>query len=709
MQFRAEERWGRRVLEAATAGLGAVAASSGALAQTVADAGNVETVNVTSRRSHLDKLPDEIKNTPQSINVIPLEMMKQQGVQALQDALKNVPGITLNAGEGGAHGDTVNLRGFSASDDFFLDGQRDTGTYFRDTFNTELIEVYEGPASTLFGRGSTGGVVNMISKTPQLRSIDELRVSASDAPGYRATADINYVLSDDAAIRLNLMGQDSHVADRDYVRNRRWGAAPSIAYGIDTDTVLTLSYLNQQEDDVPDYGIPFVFGSPAPVPRKTYYGLPANDITRTNTNIVTGKLEHDFGGGLTLTDTLRYGNYWFDFRITGPQFGPPCSAPTLPLSADTVCRDRPSSSGIITTLMNETDLTYKFATGPFTHTLIGGIELDRETDDLRRYANQISQIAPTPLLHPDPLEAFPGPQTTITSRPNTTAKTASVYLIDTMDITKEWSIEGAVRFDSFNADYDQPLGASSAQFHHTDNIASPRAALIYKPDANQTYYFSYGTSYDPSAENLTLSSKNANLPPEKDRTFEVGAKMLWLGGQLSTTVALFDTQMTNARISDPLIPTLQDLSGNLESKGLQLGLTGYVTDNLELTTGYIHLSSTADGLVGPGIKGPNPNTAHNQANLWATYELNDDVQIGTGVNYLGRRPADPAGFNIVPAYVTWDAMASYRFDDHVALQLNATNLTDARYYTNSYFATNVENHVLPGPGRTLMLTAILGL
>jgi catecholate siderophore receptor len=704
-----ENTGGRRAFEAATVGLGAVVMSSGALAQTVQDVSAVETINVTAQRTHLDKLPDEIKNTPQSIDVVPLEVMQEQGVASLQDALKNVPGITLNAGEGGAHGDTVNLRGFSASDDFFLDGQRDTGTYFRDTFNTQAIEVYEGPASTLFGRGSTGGVINQVSKTPQLQPIDELRVSASDAPGYRATADVNTVLSDDAAFRVNLMGEDSRVTDRDYVRNRRFGVAPSIAYGIDTDTTFTLSYFNQEEDDIPDYGVPFVLGAPAPVPRKTYYGLPSDDRSRSSTNIVTGKLEHDFGGGLTLTDTFRYGHYWFDYRQTAAQFGPPCTAPTLPLSADTVCRDRPSSSGTIVTLMNDLDVSYKFATGPFTHTLIGGIELDREEDDLLRYANQISQIAPTPLLDPDPLEAFPGHQTSITSAPDTLAKTASVYLIDTMDLTKEWSIEGAIRYDSFNADYDQPLGSSAAQFHHTDNIASPRAALIYKPDNSKTFYFSYGTSYDPSAENLTLSSKNANLPPEKDHTFEVGAKMLWLDGELSTTAALFDTQMENARISDPYNPTLQALSGNIEAKGLQLGVAGYVTDHLELTAGYIHLVSTAVGLAGTGVTGPNPNTAHNQANLWATYEFDEDAKIGTGLNYLGRRPADPYGMDIIPSYVTWDAMASYRLNDHVGLQLNATNLTDTYYYLNSYYSSNVENHVLPGPGRTLMITAILDL
>ena len=330
------------------------------------------------------------------------------------------------------------------------------------------------------------------------------------------------------------------------MRNRRWGIAPSVAYGIGTDTTLHAQLSSiRKKTAFPITAFRSFSAAPAPVPRKTYYGLPQDDVTRTSTNIVTGKLEHDFGDGLTLTDTVRYGNYWFDYRQTAPQFGPPCSAPTLPLSADTVCRDRPSASGTITTLMNETDLTYKFATGPFTHTLIGGVELDHETDDLMRYANQISRDSADARCS-IPIRFRPAAQSRsddISSRPDTTAKTASVYVIDTMDITKQWSIEGAVRFDSFNADYDQPLGTSAAAFHHTDNIASPRAALIYKPDENKTFYFSYGTSYDPSAENLTLSSKNADLPPEKDRTFEVGAKMLWLDGQLSTTAALFDTQM----------------------------------------------------------------------------------------------------------------------------------------------------------------------
>ena len=208
------------------------------------------------------------------------------------------------------------------------------------------------------------------------------------------------MLSDDAAFRVNLMGEDSRVTDRDYVRNRRFGVAPSLAYGIGTDTTFTLSYFNQEEDDIPDYGVPFLFGKPAPVPRKTYYGLPSDDRARSSTNILTAKVEHDFGDGLTLTDTFRYGHYWFDYRETAAQFGPPCSPPTLPLtSTETVVpRPRPSAAGTITTLMNDVDLAYKFATGPL-HAHVGrrhrtgpGNRRSRALCEI-----EISQIVPTPV------------------------------------------------------------------------------------------------------------------------------------------------------------------------------------------------------------------------------------------------------------------------------------------------------------------------
>ena len=212
----------------------------------------------------------------------------------MQDALRNVPGITLNSGEGGAHGDSVNLRGLSIPDSFFLDGVRDIGQYQRDTFNSDSIAVLLGPASALFGRGSTSGVINSISKQPMLTPYAALRVSGGQADYWRGTGDFNLPLSATAAARVTLMDQSNGVVDRDQVHYHRYGVAPTLSLGIDTPTRLTLSYFKEEENNLPDYGIPFIDGAPAHVERSNYYSLANYDRTRTNTNIGTIRFEQDF-------------------------------------------------------------------------------------------------------------------------------------------------------------------------------------------------------------------------------------------------------------------------------------------------------------------------------------------------------------------------------------------------------------------------------
>jgi len=712
---------------------------------------DVETVVVTGMRSSLDVLPQTILDTPQSINVIPAKVIQQQGVNNLADALKNVPGITLDAGEGGTHGDLVNLRGFSAGDDYYLDGLRDTGLYDRDTFDVSALEVYKGPASTLFGRGSTGGVINQVSKMPELFPIDDFSVTGGTNSEIRATADVNYVLGDTMAARINLIGQDSSVVDRPYTRNQRWGAAPSIAWGIDTDTSFSLKYLHQQEDNLPDYGVPFVFDKPAPVSRDTFYGLPEDDRFKTDVEVVTGRFDHKFSDALTISDTARFGSYWFDSRQTAAIYGtancfdpnspneyrfagePECTGASgdepvelnnplypvagTPLDKVWVMRDRPSSKGIITTMMNETDLTTHFGTGGLTHTLVSGVELDSEAASLERFANQDGDIIPTPLLDPDPNEAIAGlHQTRIRQAPVTRTKTFGVFVNDTIDFGPHWTLTAALRYDHFTAKYDQPLG-TAYHFSHVDNIWSPRAALVYKPAENASFYFSYGTSFNPSAESLSLAASNKDLAPEKDRTFEVGGKTEVLDGMLSLTAALFNTEMTNARIADPNNPGLQALSGTERVNGFEFNAQGRLTPNWEIVAGYIYLDATAKGLAGVDasgnpIPGPIPNTAHNQANLWSVYDFDEGFRIGAGLNYLGRVNAGTDNATVpgsivvahVPSHVTFDAMAAYKFSDMLSIQLNGYNLADEYYYVNSYFTRPNENHTVPAPGRTFLLT-----
>ena len=748
--FSASDRLMRTAIGLTGAGLSSItAAHAQQLALTDTKTGAVETVVVTSQRTGIDLLPAKILDTPLSINVVPAEVIKQQGINNLQDALKNVPGITLNAGEGGTHGDLVNLRGFSAGDDYFMDGLRDTGLYDRDTFDYESVEVYKGPASTLFGRGSTGGVINQVLKAPELYPIEDFAITGGTNAEVRGTADVNYVLDDTSAVRINLMGQRNLQEGRPFARTQRFGVAPAIAFGLGTDTVITLKVLHQQEDNIPDYGIPFLFDKPAPVPRDTFYGLPADDRFKTEVDVVTGRVEHTFNDTFSISDTVRYGHYWFDSRQTAPTFGsancfnttatpgfftgaPLCAsvatpAPVTtfnpffpvagtPLSAVFVERDRPSSKGTIATAMNDLDGTAHFTTGLLDHTLIVGFEYDSESADLTRFANQNTVIAPTPLLAPDPFEAFPGTQTAVRQKPITKTQTIGLVATDTIAIGPQWTITGAVRFDHFTARFDQALGTPS-HFKHTDDVWSPRAAVVYKPTPDTSVYFSYGTSFNPSAETLSLSASNQALPPEEDRTFEIGGKAQVLDGLLSLTAAAFDTEMTNARISDPLNPTLQTLAGTEKVNGFELGVQGRLTQHWEVVAGYTYLDPTAIGLAGVGVRGPVPNTAHNQANIWTTYDFDDGLKLGTGLNYVGMRRAGTDNLTVpglitvatVPSYVTWDAMVGYRINDTFAVQLNGYNLTDEYYFVNAYFTRPGENHTNPGPGRTFLLTATASL
>ena len=742
-------RTGRLVVVPASAGLVSAAAISAAFGQTVASndgasAKGIETVVVTSRKTTLDVLPEKILDTPQSINVVPIEVIKQQGTNNLSEALKNVPGITLNAGEGGTHGDLVNLRGFPAGDDYFMDGLRDTGVYDRDVFDINALEVYKGPASTLFGRGSTGGVVNQVTKTPELFPIDDASVTGGTNAEIRGTVDVNYVLGDTSAMRLDLMGQRNNVEDRPFTRVQRWGAAPSFAYGLGTDTTFTLKYLHQQEDNIPDYGIPFLFDKPAPVARDTFYGLPSDDRFKTDVDVVTGRVDHKINDIFSVSDTARFGSYWFDSRQTAAIYGDAncftdasspyyysgatlCSGMTNPVPVTVenplypvagtpadevwVLRDRPSSKGVVTTMMNETDLTAKFATGALSHTLVTGVEEDSEIASLTRFTNQDTVIVPTPLLDPNPYEAFPGTQTAVRQTPVTSTKTIGVFAVDTIALGPQWLLTAAVRYDHFDARFDQPLG-TAAHFSHTDDIVSPRAALVYKPTQDTSVYFSYGTSFNPSAENLSLAASNKDLGPEKDRTFEIGGKAQILDGMLSLTAALFDTEMTNARITDPTNPSLQTLAGTEHVNGFEFDAQGHLTERWSVLAGYTYLDPTAIGLAGVGVHGPIPNTSHNQANLWTTYDLDDRFTFGGGVNYIGRVNAGTDNATVpgqivtahVPGAVTFDAMGEMKLDDRFSVEINGYNLTDKYYFVNSYFTKPGENHTVPAQGRTFLLT-----
>jgi catecholate siderophore receptor len=284
--------------------------------------------------------------------------------------------------------------------------------------------------------------------------------------------------------------------------------------------------------------------------------------------------------------------------------------------------------------------------------------------------------------------------------------------VDNIDIGSQWTVVGAIRFDHFGATYNQPVGTAT-HFTNNDNIGSPRVALVYKPVEIASVYLSYGTSFNPSAETLSLSASDQGLGPERDHTYEVGGKVEVLDGLLALTVAAFNTVMNNARISDPDNPGLQELAGTERVNGIELGAQGHITENWELTAGYTYLAPYAVGLIAAGVPGPIPNTAHDQANLWTVYDWQSGLKTGIGINWLGRRSAatdpgsDPGTIITaqIPSYVTVDALVAYPVTDKLSLALNGYNIANSFYYTDSYFTSPMENHVVPGAGRTFLLTA----
>ena len=672
--------------------------------------GTLEQVVVPGDGSLLEnKLPENLQDTPQSISVISQKLIQEQAATRLEEALRNVPGITLNAGEGAARGDTVNLRGFSAFNDFFLDGIRDAAVYTRDSFNLDSLEVVKGPSAILFGRGSTGGAINQVSKAPTLTPLESATAVLGSNDLYRATSDINLPFSGNAALRFNAMVESSKVAERDLVRNHRWGIAPTLAVGIGESNTLTMAYQHQQENNRPDSGIPFLDGRPAPVPRDSYYGL-ATDRVTTFDDIGTMRFRHEFGDDVALINTSRYASYQFSYRDTMPNYGEAPPAPGTPLSAIVTGRDAPGSSGLQTNFTNQTDLVLRFTTGPVKHALVTGVEFSRQTLTLNRYVNPFNSdndwIPLTPILDPNPYQPLPTIEP-VSSQQNTDAHATSLYATDTLSVGSYVDLVGGLRFDRFSADYHQANYSSGAvlDLNHVDNLVSPRAALVFKPWSTQSYYFSYGTSFDPSAEALALTTKTANLGPVKARTFEAGAKYNLMGGMLNATGAVFHTVVDNAQTNDPENPTITTLNGNQRVNGGELGLSGYLTRQLEITAGYTYLdartieSGTA-AYVGKFLQ----NAARNAINLWTEYEVTDDFEVGAVGNWLDHRFADYAEKANIPGYVVWNAMASYRLNEGCYLQLNGFNLANTLYYGGSYYTSASENHVIPAPGRSVRLT-----
>ncbi len=578
------------------------------------------------------KYTEDLKDTPQTITVVPQSVIQEQNATTLRDALRNVAGISLAAGEGGAQGDNLTIRGFSARNDLFIDGMRDFGSYYRDPFNTEAVQVLQGPSSVTFGRGSTGGVVNQATKAPTLNRALSIDLDGGTDATRRLAVDLDTPvpeLGKTAAFRLNLMGDEANVAGRNVAENRRFGVAPSLSLGIGTPTRATFSYFHQSGDDTPDYGLPWLFNGPAPVNRSNYYGFSQGNFLRTDDNIGTIRVEHDFNSHITIRNQARYANYLRDAQITEPQIIAPVTLST-PLSAMVINRNQITVNSMESYLDDQFDVTASFATGRLQHTLVTGVEASREISDPTR--PKYTNVPTTSLLDPDPTQGFSGTET-ISSIVHTTSNSAGAYFVDTVKLSRKWQVMGGMRWDRFNTHYTQQV-APAAAFNRLDELPTWRGGIVYSPVSNGSFYASAGTSFNPSAESLSLSAANANLPPEKNRTLEAGTK--WQVKRVALTGAIFQTIKTNAREPDPNNPLLNLLAGDQRVRGAQVGVSGHVTSRWEILTSYALLDAkvTSSNYYPASVGAVLANVPRNGFNIWNEYRIARGWEIGAGGNFV---------------------------------------------------------------------------
>jgi catecholate siderophore receptor len=671
------------------------------------------------------KYTEPLRDIPQTITVIPKALIEDRGAFSLRDVLRNTPGISMQAGEGGGGlpGDSVSIRGFSARTAWFTDGMRDYGAYNRDPFNTEQVEVVKGPSSSNAGRGATGGSINMATKMAHLGRDNLSTLSYGSSNLYRSTMDVNEQLSDHIALRFNGMYHSADTPGRDEVEQERWGIAGSLAFGLGTDTRLFLNYQHMDENNLPDYGIPWVptngagpftgTGAPLngyvnqapPVSYDNFYGNRAVDYEDVDNDTLSAILEHDFSDKVKLRNILRYSRTYRDSIYTAPRFTDTDTVTAGNQYTSQLNRQSQRRRMTYEAIANQTNLSVEFETGALKHALVTGMELAWER---QLNANAAAVTTTTDLFDPGvsiPVAAAP----TLPGDAESHLDTLAFYLFDTVKIGRHWEVNGGLRYDHLEAESRGANGA--AGFSNSDDLFSWKAGLVYKPVEHGSIYFGYGTSFNPTIDGsastgLGLAAANAGLNPEQTRSYELGTKWDLLEERLSLSFALFRSEKTNARTTNAGVTSL---AGDQIIEGIEFGISGSITKHWQIFAGYAYMQSeTNASSVAAQIGQPLGNVPENSGNLWTTYSLLEDkLQIGAGLQYVGdivgagENASATGASRLAPEYWTADAMVSYRFTDKFTLRLNIYNLTDERYIDR----ISGTGHFVPGAGRSAALTA----
>lgn len=695
------------------------------------DQNGYQSGNTNSQILNISRMPDSVRDTPQTISVVPQELIKQQRAFTLDQALSNVPGITMSTGEGagGLNGDQFRIRGLQARGDMYTDGLRDFGTYTRDMFNTESVEVIKGPSGEYFGAGNVGGVINQTQKHAHLGKSFSYDQSFGSGPLFRGEGDINYQINNDMAIRVNGMFNRQDIVDRNNVSANRYGAAVDFGVGLRSKTSWHLTWQWLGSDSNPDYGVSMlqVNGIYRPI---TQYGLPRNtsytrsfDRDQSNIHTITSVLKSEVNSWLTISNDTRLSLYERDYAATTPAA---CSGacataflnggnPTLPYGAGGGAAYRQQGWGVQNVFMGRA----RFNTGFVKHDLKAGVDINYTSDSRwpGSYANRSNdqsirnpqyQASGTTLRFPD------------SGYGNANARDLGLFIADKVQLTKQLALFGTGRWDSFASTYYSRATQANGRAEQKSDRWSPSGSIVYSPFKIASFYFTFARSYKPVGTDVSsqvtlratthdVAQKGVDLSPQRSDLFEFGSKADFLNKKLGTTLAFFQISENNSQYTDvngDLTTGFGDAGSGRRIRGVELSATGKITDDWQVFASYSYMdgkvthSATSNGKTAPQVP-------HNTMSVWSSYDLSrallnpnwGDLKVGGGVQYASGYWAGPDTTNTarMPHNFNFNGMLSWEYR-HYRVSFNANNITNHLNYASSFSGSRA----VPAAGRTFI-------
>ena len=617
-------------------------------------------------------------DVPQAISVIDAQRIEDQAMRSMADVALYVPGLSMGQGEG--HRDAPTLRGNASTADFFVDGVRDDVQYYRDFYNVERLEVLKGPNAMIFGRGGGGGVINRVTKQADWEQRLNFSLQGGSFDYKRATVDVGAGLNDALAVRLTAMYEDSE-SYRDFVELERYGVNPTLTWAITPNTVLSVGAEHFDDHRVVDRGVPSQNGRPFETHESTFFGNPEQSYADLTATVGRANFEHNFGNGVRLRNHLSYGDY--DKFYSNVHAGG-----AVTLTGD-VNLQAYASRAERQNLFNQTDLTWAFNTGSVGHTLLIGAEIGRQSTDNFRTANgaagSVNVNVATVSFVPVNLNS--------TQTLNTVdVDVLSAYVQDQLSFGDRWHLIAGLRFERFKMEFDDRR-AANADANNTDNMVSPRVGVVYKPVENLSLYGSYSVSYLPQSGDqfASLSTTTPALDPEEFQNIEAGAK-LELNSQLALSAAVFSLERSNTTAIDP-VSSLTVLTGEQKSEGVELEVSGSLSENWEIAAGYSYQEAEITRTTTAAPAGRRvPLVPDHQASLWHSYRFSPMFRAALGIAYQSEVFASIGNSVRLPGFTRVDAALYADFSDNLSLQLNVENVLDRTYWSTAHN----DNNITPG-------------